>query len=167
MVYYTLSLPWLSAAKEIPMDTDRAGASYREQEAWAMLIITVLVYGGFVGFMLGNGLFGTRAASAVLCVAIAIQAILGGVVAAIMASRTKPEPKDERDVLINRRSVQCGYVVMAVLVMTAAIMLIWWPLPRDMTPPTPIFIGHVLLCCFVIAEIVRMSVQVMLYRRTA
>src|SRR5271170_6767034 len=82
------------------MDNDM-NLSYQEKSTWGSLIATLIVYGRY--FASGShGLIGT-------IIALVVIQIVCQIVIAIVS---KPEPKDERDRLINAKAYRTGYFLL-------------------------------------------------------
>lgn len=75
--------------------------SYQEKSIWGSLVATVVVYGNYFARSGGN-LIGT-------IIALVIIQVVAQIVIAIAA---KPEPKDERDRLIDSRAYRNGYLLL-------------------------------------------------------
>lgn len=139
--------------------------SFREQTARQCLITTSLIYGVYLAACLAGWLrFGTSEATAWLVAAIAIQSVVMITIQIATAIKVRPEPKDERDISIELRSYRAAYLVLAVLVMLGAIAMCWTIGPQAALQQ-PVLLGHLLLICFVVAEITRFGTQCGLYRK--
>jgi len=87
----------------------------------------------------------------------------------ILALDSKPEPKDERDVLIECKAYRNGYFALstgAFLVIGGVIMAV---LTRDAAPTriivTPFLIVNLVLLFMVLAELAKLLTQLFYYRK--
>jgi hypothetical protein len=146
--------------------------SYQEKSILGNLLATLVVY----GYYFANAL--SRAAQAesnalkigrLIFTVIAIVAIQI-VYHIILALEAKPEPKDERDVLIECQAYRNGYFVLnigAFLVIQRVIMAIQ---ALDVSPTTrnistPFLVVNLMLLFMVLAELVKLLTQLFYYRR--
>lgn len=160
------------------MEAERRVTSFREQSAWANLIITVIVVGAYkVQTILAGpnvepgqavwAFIGTIALLVTLIVAVNI----------VLAIRTPQEPKDERDLSIERTAYRNAYVALNAGVWTALPVVLTWCGLAGATATAagleggmairPAVIGQALFLCFAFAECVKLATQAYLYRRSA
>lgn len=97
---------------------------FREKIAWISVISTIVIWGGFFGFM---ALTRGRASGSTYMVgffgAIVLQAILvtvAAIVTAILAPKDASASRDERDRTISRRAYAIAYPVLLTLVLCVA-----------------------------------------------
>jgi hypothetical protein len=143
------------------------GMSFREQSAWVSLVGVVVTYGAILGAPL-MGWVGNEPGDRLgfLVGAIFVQTVVMIVVQIVVAVRTPPEARDERDTAIALRSYRNAYFTMGPGVMMVIIGLIWGGvMPDGSRLLNPMRVGHVLLGCFVAAEVVRYATQGYLYRK--
>jgi len=114
--------------------------SYREKSIWGQLIATLIVYGNYFARSGGN-LIG------MIVVLVMIQ-IVAQIAIAILA---KPEPKDERDRLIDARAYRVGYL----LLVTGAVLCM-----NIVVSPTV----NGLLMALVVSEVGKSVTQLYYYR---
>ncbi|AJP72759.1 hypothetical protein [Sphingomonas hengshuiensis] len=135
--------------------------SFKEKIAWISLVTTVLVWGGFYGFMLATygrypgavyftGFFAAVTAQAVLAAGAAI-------VTALLAPRDATAAADERDKAIARRAYTIAYPILLVLLLgvVASIHL----------GANPVQMAYAIIAAIVVAEIVHYGAQIAGYRR--
>ena len=139
--------------------------SFREKGAWACLLITVAVFVPY--FVQIFRLFARdelRASSIITGFFIASiwQVLLHVVAQIVIVTRSKREPRDERDAIIASKSFRHAYGVFAIFVW-AVIMVP--ALIRTGPLSAPAFISQMLFLCFVLAEATRCLTQVVCYRR--
>ncbi len=160
------------------METEQRVSSFRERSAWANLIVTVLVIGAYKvqTYLAGPNADAGRAIGAFLG-AIVVLVVVTIVVNIVIALTTPQEPKDERDLSIERTAYRNAYFALTAGVWTAVPMaMLWSGLETAANAPAtlpgivwlhPSTLGQVLFLCFVFAECVHLATQVILYRRTA
>ncbi|HEX7530452.1 MAG TPA: hypothetical protein VF333_04855 [Pyrinomonadaceae bacterium] len=137
--------------------------SFREKGAWACLLTTVVVFVPYFAQIFR--LFARDELKISLVITgffiASIWQVLLHVVAQIVI-RSKREPKDERDAIIESKSFRHAYWVFAffgwAVIMVPA-------LTRTGSLLAPAFISQLLFLCFVLAEVTRYSTQVVCYRR--
>jgi len=86
----------------------------------------------------------------------------------IVALVTREEPDDERIVAIQQRSARASGVVLSVGVWLVVGLTVAQGLVGSAEVgsfASPIITGHVLLACFIVAELTRMTHAAVLYRR--
>ena len=118
--------------------------SYREKSVWGSLIGVVLVYGYYFAMPpeAGRLIF-----TVILLVGIEV------VYHIALAVKTKPEPKDERDLSIEAKGYRNAYVALV----SGVIAPIFLPLPAALA-------GQVVLLALVISEVVKSVTQLVYYR---
>lgn len=149
-----------STLREIPM-------SFREKSAWICLVSTVAVFAPYFGYVFKLFAKGENT------VAVYVVAFVGAVICQIMinivaqswvAIRTKQEPKDERDVAVEAKAYRNAYLVLIGLAWT----VVFVPPPALVSMSklsTPLFMGQLLLLCFIVAEATKYLTLVVCYRR--
>jgi hypothetical protein len=140
--------------------------SFREKGAWACLLTTVAVFVPYFAQIFRLFARDELKASSVITgffIASIWQVLLNVVAQIVIATRSKQEPKDERDAAIESKSFRHAYWVFAFFV---------WPVimvAPALTPTghllAPAFISQMLFLCFVLAEATRYLTQVICYRR--
>ncbi len=145
--------------------------SYQEKSILGSLLAMVIVYGYYFANALrhadepefGGGGIGRLILAVVAIIVIQI------VYHIILALESKPEPKDERDVLIECKAYRNGYFALATgafLVIGAVILA---ALARDAAPAriiaTPFLIVNLVLLFMVLAELVKLLTQLFYYRK--
>jgi hypothetical protein len=130
--------------------------TFREKSAWITLIAIVLVFGGYWTILLTQRLPTTQAVEllAGLIVVKVVIIIIAHIAIAIWAS---PEPRDERDRLIELRSPRNAYyVLISGLVLMMGVALVGAPM---------LVVVNGLLAALVLAEVVRFASLIVSYRR--
>lgn len=97
---------------------------FREKTAWISVISTIVIWGGFFGFMaLTRGRHPGPTYMVGFFAAIVLQAILvtvAAIVTAILAPKDASASRDERDHTISRRAYAIAYPVLLTLVLCVA-----------------------------------------------
>lgn len=145
--------------------------SYQEKSILGSLLAMVIVYGYYFANALrhaGEPEFGGGGIGRLIFAVIAI-IVIQIVYHIILALDSRPEPKDERDVLIECKAYRNGYFALATgafLVIGGVIMAV---LARDAAPTriivTPFLIVNLVLLFMVLAELVKLLTQLFYYRR--
>ena len=139
--------------------------SFREKGAWACLLITVAVFVPYFAQIFRLFARDELKASSVITgffIASIWQVLLHVVAQIVIVTRSKREPRDERDAIIESKSFRHAYGVFAFFVW-AVIMVP--ALTRTGPLLAPAFISQMLFLCFVLAEATRCLTQVVCYRR--
>ena len=135
-------------------------ASFEEKSVWIQLIALTVVMMGYFTIavnMWSDGYTDISSYTAPFLWAIFITILLNIIGHIIVASRSKPEKKDERDRLIECRAKTISTHILEVGALAALIML-----GIGMNPLWP---GHILLLALFVEEIVRNSLSLVFYRR--
>jgi uncharacterized membrane protein len=136
---------------------------FREKVAWISVVTTILVWGGYFGFMAATrgqmhgavylvGFVGAVIAQTILVV-------IASVITAILAPKDASAASDERDREISRRAYALAYPVLLTLIVCVAASMHFGMTPRDM--------AYEIMGAIVIAEIVHYGAQIVGYRRGA
>ncbi len=156
----------------MPTEPSTAGMTRREKCAWINLVVTLAVYlpyFGYVGVLLARGEFRLGAVLPALLVAIVAGIVLSVVAIALFVARARPEPKDERDISLESRSLRIAYWVLAALgfaVLVVEPAIFFGPLTaRNDAGFVALLAAQGFLLCFVVAEVVRFAVLAAGYRR--
>ena len=140
--------------------------SAREKGAWICLLTTVAVFGPYfvqVFRLLARGELTAGSVITAFFIASFWQVLLNVVVQVVIAIRSRHEPKDERDAVIESKSFRHAYWVFAYFVWPVIMLA---PLLAPGSPfLAPAFISQLVFLCFVLAEVTRYLTQVMYYRR--
>ena len=132
--------------------------SFREKSACVSLAAVVLVY-GYYGYRLW-GAPATRLGAIELLIGSTILMIIISVVGHLaLAIHQRPEMLDERDVMVDLRSVRNGFHALAAGV--------WATIFLAVAVRNPIFLAYAALGAFVLAEAVRLISQLVYYRTGA
>jgi len=146
--------------------------SRRERCAWINLATTLIVYVPYFiyfGRLLARGEFHFDAIFAPILGAVAVQIVLSIIGVCVFALPARSEPKDERDVALEGRSLRTGYHVLAwtgfsLVVVVPAIfggaLVAQGDVRFVLLMATQLF-----LLCFVMAETARYAVLAIGYRR--
>ena len=145
--------------------------SYQEKSILGSLLAMVVVYGYYFASALrhiDHVAFDSASIGRLMFTVIAI-IVIEIVYHIILAIESRPEPKDERDVLIECKAYRNGYFALATgafLVIGGVIMAV---LARDAAPTriivTPFLIVNLVLLFMVLAELVKLLTQLFYYRR--
>jgi len=136
--------------------------SFREKSAWISVISMSVIYGFYFWSVLRSGphdggfRFGGLLAT---IIALVVVQVLLTIAAAIFSPREAKAPRDERDKLIELRSMRVAYAGLATGIAFACFFGAFNP---------PILFGtNALLFILVTAEIMRSGCQIIQYRRGA
>lgn len=134
--------------------------SFREKSAWISLVLIVLVFGPYFWFVarafsgVDHVHFGTQ--FAMIGVFVVLEVVLH-VAIAIQSPREARAPKDERERLIDLRSTHAAFYVLLVGIL-ASIMALHVPM-------SVWTLSQFVLLSVVLAELVKFSTQIALFRR--
>lgn len=171
-----------------PMNAEGTGAPFREGSNLALLVTTVVIYGGVLVAILVDPTNPFLAGGS-LVAAVVLQVIALIVIHIALAAGTRQEPDDERDTAIELRSTRFSQYILGGGVMVAVFAIIVQQVMR--TPGEaaleagrlaesanalaslgetplwlhPMIVGHFLLFTFVLSEIVRFATRAIDYRR--
>ena len=134
---------------------------FREKSAWISLLSISLIYGVYFWSVVHAGPhagfhFGSLLATVIAL--IVVQIVLH-IVVAIAAPKEAKAPRDERDKLIELRATRIAYSGLATAIVCACFF-------GALDPPI-VFNTNALLFILVTAELMRMSCQIIQYRRGA
>ncbi|MES2096329.1 MAG: hypothetical protein V4459_06190 [Pseudomonadota bacterium] len=134
---------------------------FKEKIAWISVLTTILVWGGYFGFMAATG---GRMHGAVYMAgfvgAVIVQTILvviASIVTAVLAPKDASAGTDERDKEISRRAYALAYPVLLTLIVCVAASMHFGMTPHDM--------AYEIMGAIVIAEIVHYGAQIAGYRK--
>ncbi len=134
---------------------------FREKIAWISVVSTIVIWGGFFGFMaLTRGRYHGSIYMVGFVGAIILQTILvtaAAIVTAVLSPKEAGASRDERDRTISRRSYAIAYPVLLALVVCVAATLHFGATARDM--------AYEIMGAIVLAEIVHYGAQIVGYRR--
>src|SRR5665213_2246031 len=128
--------------------------SFREKSAWISIVAIVLVY-GFYGFRLLHAPQARHPPFVAMLVGSTILVIIVSVIGHVVVARRR-ETADERDRLIDARSTRFGYYAMAAG--------LWGVIFLALAGPQPALLAYAAFGAFVLAELVRLASQVVMYR---
>lgn len=134
--------------------------SFEEKSVWVQFLSLVLVLGAYFiisGFMLARGVLALAPYVPLFAVAVVlliIVLILGHALAAVTG---RAEPRDERDRLIGWRAESNSSWLLGAGAFTAICALI--------AGIAPVWIAHLLLASLFASEILKLSLQILYYRR--
>jgi uncharacterized membrane protein len=133
---------------------------FKEKIAWISVVTTILVWGGYFGFMAATGgrmagqVYMAGFAGAVIVQVILV--IVASIVTAALAPRDASAGSDERDRDIARRAYAIAYPVLLTLIVLVAASMHFGMTARDM--------AYEIMAAIVIAEIVHYGAQILGYR---
>ena len=145
--------------------------SYQEKSILGSLLAMVIVYGYYFTNALrhaDHAAFDVGSIGRLMFTVIAI-IVIEIVYHIILAIEAKPEPKDERDLLIEGKAYRNAYFVVA----TGAALVIGYvivaSLVRDAAPTrivaTPFLLVNAMLLFMVLAELMKLGTQLLFYRK--
>lgn len=144
--------------------------SYQEKSIVGSLLAMIVVYGYYFAAVLkriGTGEIGSGVIGHLMFTVIAI-IVIEIVYHIILATISKPERKDERDILIEAKAYRNAYFMMAT---GAALVLTYFIVAAltDGSPRpillTPFLIVNLILFFMVLAEIFKLVTQLLYYRK--
>lgn len=150
----------MSKIFDIVQGSHGMSASFEEKSVWIQLVgvmVALGAYGIVAGTMLAHGVTALPAYAAVFAVAVVLLVgllVVGHVLAAVTG---RPEPRDERDRVIEWRAEGKTAWVLAVGVLAAITGLV--------AGVGAVWIAHGLLLSLFVAEIARFGLQLYYYRR--
>lgn len=136
--------------------------SFEEKSVWIQLISLVVVLGGYFvvsGLMLAKGVVLLPPFVPVFAVAVILLLMVLGVGHAVAALTGKPEKRDERDRLIGWRAESNSSWLLAAGVFCAISALIFGV--------QAVWVAHLLLASMFASEGLKLSLQLLYYRRGA
>jgi len=134
--------------------------SYREQSIWGSLAITLIVYGYYFATVFSGAQPSQidRTALARLIGAVFVIVVIEIAYHILIALKSKVEPKDERDILIETKAYRNAYLLLvADLFMLMGTVVVFGL--------TPLLTVNLMLLSVVISEIVKYLTQLFFYRR--
>src|SRR5271157_2479360 len=145
--------------------------SYQEKSILGSLLAVVVAYGYYFASVLRDATrpeFDGGSLGRLVLAVIAI-VVIEIVYHIVLALESKPEPKDERDILIDCKAYRNAYFLLA----TGAFLVISWVimagLARDAAPTrivvTPYITVNLVLFFMVLAELMKFLTQLFYYRR--
>ena len=146
--------------------------SRRERCAWINLSTTLVVYVPYFLYfarLLGRGGFHGSDLIGPFLVAVAAQIVLSIIAVCVFALPARSEPKDERDVALEGRSLRVAYYVLASsgfsLVLLVPVFLGRSLIARGDVMFVLLMATQLFLFCFVVAEATRFALLALGYRR--
>jgi hypothetical protein len=144
--------------------------SYQEKSIWGSLLAMVVVYGYYFAAVLrdaGQPEFDGGSLGRLVFAVIAI-VVIEVVYHIVLALETKPDPKDERDILIECKAYRNAYFLLAAGAFLVIGCVIMANLVRDTAPTrimlTPFITVNLVLLAMVLAELVKFLTQLFYYR---
>lgn len=134
--------------------------SFEEKSVWVQFIGLVVVLGGYfaiAGAMLANGVVALAPYVPLFVVAVVLLIIAMIAGHALAAVTGRPEPRDERDRLIGWRAESNSSWLLGAGVFSAIVALIL-EIPA-------VWVAHLLLASMFASEILKLSLQIVYYRR--
>ena len=137
--------------------------SFREKTAWISVVTTIVIWGGFFGFMAATqGHYHGGLYAVVFFGALVLQAVLitgAAIVSAILSPKEASAARDERDRDISRRAHAIAYPVLIALVLCAVGGL--------HLGLGAVGMAYAVMGAIIIAEIVHYTAQIVGYRMGA
>src|SRR5271165_6300126 len=142
--------------------------SYQEKSILGSLLAMVVVYGYYFAAVLRDASSpGFNVGRLVLAVIAII--VIEIVYHIVLALESKPEPKDERDILIECKAYRNAYFLLATGAFLVIACVIMAGLARDAAPTrivvTPYITVNLVLFFMVLAELMKFLTQLFYYRR--
>jgi hypothetical protein len=146
--------------------------SFREKGAWAYLITTLVVFVPYFVSIFSRLLQGSQDVSFVLGAFIGATifcTVLSIVFGIIVQVSSREEPYDERDLIVDAKANRNAYYVLLTLCFMAMGCVLFIPVFFASLPTNPfvmlVFASQVFFLCFVVAEIIKYTTQVIFYRQ--
>jgi hypothetical protein len=145
--------------------------SYQEKSILGSLLALVVVYGYYFAAVLRDASRPEFNGASVGRLVLAVIAIIVIEIAyhIVLALESKPEPKDERDILIECKAYRNAYFLLATGAFLVIGCVIMAGLARDVAPTriivTPVITVNLVLFFMVLAELVKFLTQLFYYRR--
>lgn len=143
-----------------PSKEEKVGAAFEERSAWIQLVSLLAVLVGYslvAGQMLSNGVTALPAYAGVFGVSIVLMVIVVVVGHVAVAIASRPEARDERDRVIEWRAESYSGWLLATGVFTALTLMV-------LSVPN-VWSAHLLLLSLFLAELLKLVLQLVFYRR--
>ncbi len=161
----------MTIPSEIPTAEEK-DMSLREKSAWACFLSTLIIYLPYFAYvlrLLGDGGFTFGRVFSAMLTAVVVQTVLVVGATVLFARRCRQEPKDERDIALERRACRSAYFVLAAGCFSVVMGAPGFSLGlAEMQRPgwfMPLLMSQGLLFCFVVAETTRYGTLALGYRR--
>lgn len=153
--------------------------SMREKTSWIAVLTTLVIWSYYFGVFWSDALAGRLDGEAIrnlfiICMVISVLIMLGLTIAAAVAARQSMDaPPDELERQIEGRADKLGFKLLEVLVPVVLIVgllnvdAIRTAFPDDPAGSTAIIFVNGFLTIFVLVELVRETVKIILFRMTA
>ena len=142
--------------------------SYQEKSILGSLLAMVVVYGYYFAAVLRDASSPEFKVGRLVLAVIAI-IVIEIVYHIVLALESKPEPKDERDILIECKAYRNAYFLLATGAFLVIACVIMAGLARDAAPTriivTPFITVNLVLFFMVLAELMKFLTQLYYYRR--
>jgi len=145
--------------------------SYQEKSIFGSLVAMLVVYGYYFAAVLhniGKPEFAATGLGRLILAVIAI-IVIEVVYHIVLALESKPEAKDERDILIESKAYRNAYFALSTGAFLVIASVIAADLARDAAPTrilvTPFLVVNLVLLFMVLAEVVKLVTQLLHYRR--
>ncbi len=150
--------------------------AFREKAAWAELLTTLVVWGGYFAYLaaeIGSGrpdgaaILGRFTSAVVLSI---ILAIISAIILAVVSRRDPEGPLDERERLVELTSTSMAHTVLVIGVVVVALSAPALALgsfglfPGDPAAEIALIMANGVLLSLVLAEILRASLSIVRYR---
>jgi cytochrome b subunit of formate dehydrogenase len=141
--------------------------SFREKSAWACLVTTGAVfvpYFTFIGQLASRGELVLPRVVVAFVAAVLAQIVLSSVYMAVIALRTRQEPRDERDIVLENRAFRSAHwtLVLALWLLVLGGVFLAPVFPQLISV---VFVGQLALLSFVLSELAHYATLVHGYRR--
>lgn len=149
------------------MNASGTGATFREWSNFACLVSTAVVYPTILVIAWRSPSLASMIG--LLIAGVVVQTVMLVVLHIVLALVTRSEPDDERITAIERRASRWSGGVLSVGVVSVVGLSIVQGIAAQggsSTFASPLLTGYVLLACFVVAELTRMSITAVGYRTT-
>lgn len=147
------------------MESEPRTATFNERMVLVQLVTITVVYAAYVVALSRQFLGGGLHLFVAMC---AVHTVFTLVSTTVLWRRGEKQPLDQRDVSIDRRCARVGYLTLICLIFARVFGVLFdkqWK--TNVFPTRPAMLINAALLCVAIAEVVRCSRQLMLYRRMA
>ncbi|MGA2904178.1 MAG: hypothetical protein ABSD98_10130 [Candidatus Korobacteraceae bacterium] len=145
--------------------------SYQEKSILGTLLAMLVVYGYYFANALrhaGESEFNGHSIGRLMFAVIAI-VVIEIVYHIVLALESKPEPKDERDILIEGKAYRNAYLLLAtgasLVIAYAIVVSLVGAVALTRTIITPFLTANLMLLLMVLAELMKLFTQLFYYRR--
>lgn len=147
------------------MESTPRTTTFNERMVLVQLLTILVVYTAYFVALSRGVMGGGLHLFFVMC---AVSTVITLASTVVLSRRSEKQPFDERDVAIDRRCARVGYLTLISLIFALVFgVLIDESWQTNVFPTRPAMLINYALLCVAIAEVVRYTLQLTLYRRMA